>query len=249
VEGLQAWQLRQRLIRASLSGRPLAVGVLAAEGLLPHGELASLSIERLQDDVDGMLGTVADYRKRSPETLNVALLLPDGMPVQGQVQQYYDGLGLLSITPSSLKGDQLLQRWLDHLAACAAGYLREDEVTLHVVRDRTVRFAALAPDQALEGMQRLVALYREGMQRPLPVSRQGSHAAARKISADEADRARDAARSLWSNPWGESDGDDVYLQAIVRAGACPPHEAQDFEEVAWRLYSDVAAALPKGKLP
>ncbi|MEX1198405.1 MAG: exodeoxyribonuclease V subunit gamma [Pseudohongiellaceae bacterium] len=253
VGGLQSWQLRQRMIRGALQGRSLPRDVLVAEGVLPHGHVADVVLDRTQDRAAAVLDSVSEYTEKIPETRHVSVTLPGGSTLNGQVDACYPGLGRLSVTPSGFKGDQLLSLWLDHLALCGSGELAGDETSLLVTGDgKSCRLPAVGQDEARAELAELAGLYREGLRRPLPVARYGSYAMARNESRDEVDKGRRAAAGCWKpdNDWNrDSDATDIHLQAVVHAGACLPHEAEEFRDIAWRLYGPIAGFMPGGQLP
>lgn len=253
MSGLQSWQLRRRMIDRELEGHSLPRDVLVAEGVLPHGRIADVVLDSARERIVPMLGNISEYAGRTSETAHITVALPDGTLVTGQVSAWYPGLGHLCATPSRFKGQQLLLMWLDHLALCAAGRLGSDESSLLVSGDdKAQRLPFVEQEKALLELEALVQLYSEGLRRPLPVTRYGSYAMARKQSGGEAEKGLYAAAACWNpdSDWNrDSDATDIYLQAVVHSGGCPPHEAGEFGELAWRLYGPIADLMPKGKLP
>ncbi|MGM0632375.1 MAG: exodeoxyribonuclease V subunit gamma [Pseudomonadota bacterium] len=251
--GLPSWQLRRRMIDMALEGRSLPRDVLMAEGVLPHGRIADVVLDNAQQRIGPVLGNISDYAGRVPETAHVTVTLPDGTVVNGQVNAWYPGLGHLSVTPSKFKGQQLLLMWLDHLVLCASGRLESDEVSLLVTGDdRAQQIPFVEQEEAVAELERLVQLYFEGLHRPLPITRHGSYAMAKKQSGGLPEKGLEAAAACWSpdSDWNrDSDATDVYLQAVIQSGACPPHEAEEFRDMAWRLYGPIAALMPEGELP
>ncbi len=251
--GLQFWQLRRRMIDSALKGRTLPRDVLLAEGVLPHGRLADWVLDDAREGIEPVLDSISEYITRTPETAHITVVLPDGTTVTGQVGAWYPAVGHLSVTPSKFRGQQLLLLWLDHLALCASGRLQEGEASLLVTGDdRECRIPFMGRERALSGLEDLVRMYSEGLRRPLPVSRSGSYAMAKKQSSGQPDAGLDAAAAFWkpdNDGYRDSDATDIYLQALIHAGACPPHKADEFSEVAWRLYGPIADCMPEGKLP
>src|SRR5690606_38599842 len=177
LAGLEQWQVRDTLIQRALQDRAGSpqeeLALLEARGVLPHGAMARFSFNRSLQQANALLEGLQDYRKREPEAISLSLdcRLPNGsvQVLSAQIPTYYPGLGLLHCSPSSLRAKTLLPAWLEHLALCATGTLRQGEFTLLVCRDERRRFPCLPQQEALDILIDCVALYREGLTRPLPL--------------------------------------------------------------------------------
>ena len=184
LNGLQVWQLKDRLAGDWINGFNTSHETLRAEGLLPHGVFAAAAFSKVQEQCEDLLDQLAGYQNISSEPRHIILQLAEGQQLSGQVS-YLPGKGLLHFSPSALKGKALLGLWVEHLALCAAGVLQEEESSVLISRDASLRFKPLELADAMQQLQIYVNLYQQGMQRPLPIFPESTYAFA-KASDDEA---------------------------------------------------------------
>ncbi len=256
VDGLAAWQLKTRLVEDRLAERPATAARLSAEGLLPHGALGELALERQQDDLTPLAEALEPFIGQRPSRLDLDLTLDAGdagmLRLSGQVHGRYPGLGLLRWRAGKLRGEDRLRLWLAHLARWAAADSAPagtpEPSILHTQAGAFVLPDPLPPDQARRLLGQLAALYWQGVHRPLPIFRKASFAFAEPW--DDADprrqeRARNAARQAWtSNDFSAAlgDGDDPYVQLVLRGAGADPLADPDFERLALEVYRPLLAA-------
>jgi len=236
LDDLQVWQLKDRLAGDWIAGLSTSHEALRAEGLLPHGIFAAAAFNKVQEQSEGLLDQLADYQNISSEPRHIALRLAEGQTLNGQVS-YLPGKGLLHYSPSSLKGKALLGLWVEHLALCAAGVLQEDEFSVLISRDESIRFRPFEAVAAMRQLQIYVNLYQQGMQRPLPIFPESTYAFA-KASDDEA--GLKAAFSKWNDSSflivrGEEC--DPYVQLALRGCTGAPLNDIEFRDLSKQLYS------------
>ncbi|WP_421189575.1 exodeoxyribonuclease V subunit gamma [Aeromonas enteropelogenes] len=174
LDGLQHYQLKALLLDAHLAEgespeRSDSVSTrrqrLQLSGLLPQGWFGSL----LLDDLDAEMGKLAD-RLRPWVAANEAdkqAVEIDISLTQGQLQGWIDTQKgrLLVIKPGSFNGKDLLLGWIQHLClslSCAPGD------TLLFDAKQSLRLPKLPADEARPRLAALVALWTQGMKRPLP---------------------------------------------------------------------------------
>ncbi len=167
LDGLQHYQLKALLLDAHLAEGDSAVRRerLQLTGLLPQGWFGSLLLE----DLDAEMGKLADRlrpwvaageaEKRAVE-IDISL-------AQGQLQGWMDTQKgrLLVVKPGSFNGKDLLLGWVQHLClslSCAPGD------TLLFDAKQSLRLPKLSADEARPRLAALVALWAQGMKRPLP---------------------------------------------------------------------------------
>lgn len=174
LDGLKHYQLKALLLDAHLAEgespeRSDSVSTrrqrLQLSGLLPQGWFGSL----LLDDLDAEMGKLAD-RLRPWVAANEAdkqAVEIDISLTQGQLQGWIDTQKgrLLVVKPGSFNGKDLLLGWIQHLClslSCAPGD------TLLFDAKQSLRLPKLPADEARPRLAALVALWMQGMKRPLP---------------------------------------------------------------------------------
>ncbi|WP_421179611.1 exodeoxyribonuclease V subunit gamma [Aeromonas enteropelogenes] len=174
LDGLQHYQLKALLLDAHLAQgespeRSDSVSTrrqrLQLSGLLPQGWFGSL----LLDDLGAEMGKLA-ARLRPWVAANEAdkqAVEIDISLTQGQLQGWIDTQKgrLLVVKPGSFNGKDLLLGWIQHLClslSCAPGD------TLLFDAKQSLRLPKLPADEARPRLAALVALWTQGMKRPLP---------------------------------------------------------------------------------
>lgn len=167
LDGLQHYQLKDLLLAAHLAQGDSAMRRerLQLTGLLPQGWFGSLLLE----DLDEQMGKLAD-RLRPWVAANEAekqAVEVDIALAQGQLQGWIDTQKgrLLVIKPGSFNGKDLLLGWIQHLCLALSDAPGD---TLLFDAKQSLRLARLPADEARPKLAALVALWMQGMKRPLP---------------------------------------------------------------------------------
>ncbi len=271
---LDGWQLRDRLLRDELRDEPqggaAVVARLSAEGLLPHGALGELGLARQQVRIEPLRDALARYRALQPEQMDVDLAFGGeaGGPTRlsGQVTGIYQDLGLLRWRAGTLRGEDRLRLWLAHLARWAVSDPAESvdadtdsewqSAVMHAEDGGFVLPRRLAPEQARRHLAGLLALYWQGLHRPLPILPRASWVFAEVWDdRDEAaqQRAWNAARRAWTGNSFQGyggDGDDAYVRLALRGAGdelladpfAHAATAAEFQRLALALYAPLLAA-------
>ncbi|XZG69177.1 exodeoxyribonuclease V subunit gamma [Chitinibacteraceae bacterium HSL-7] len=202
-------ELHRTLLEHGLQDKPPPR--LVDSGLLPLAGFGQLAATELANAVDNQIARYGQLREHAAEEPLQLVLHHEETSLEDRVICYGDKLiSLPASTITDKKGAPLARKliapWLTSLAASACGH----RLTVHVVApDATVRIDAIDAASAREQLCGLMALWREGMRRPLPLSlRAGIEA------AQEADEARVAAAYSGSD---HSAGDLSYSPALARA--------------------------------
>lgn len=167
LDGLQHYQLKDLLLDAHLAQGDSAVRRerLQLTGLLPQGWFGSLLLE----DLDEQMGKLAD-RLRPWVAANEAekqAVEVDIALAQGQLQGWLDTQKgrLLVVKPGSFNGKDLLLGWIQHLCLALSDAPGD---TLLFDAKQSLRLVRLPADEARPKLAALVALWMQGMKRPLP---------------------------------------------------------------------------------
>jgi exodeoxyribonuclease V gamma subunit len=250
LDGLQRWQIGQRMLEARLAGATPEAAVAAerARGDLPPGKLSEPVIEQLQPDVEEIFGQTAALLPgaAAPGSLDVRVTLPDGRLLSGTVPGVC-GFLLRSVTYSRVNAGHRLEAWVRFLALTAAHPERPFEAAtvgraMYGAGDGAVvtvaRLPRLAPEVAIEQLAALVALYDAGMREPLPISCLTSFAYARatRIGGDAAK----AAAKEWESGWNFPKEDQELEHQMVHGRVLTCEElltTTRFELYAQRLWA------------
>jgi exodeoxyribonuclease V gamma subunit len=188
LDGLEQWDIGQRLLEVRLAGTDLDTAFAAelARGTLPPGKLAGPVIDRVRPIVEGVVRHAEALLEGPalPGSVDVKVALNDGRTLSGTVPGVCGDL-LHTATYSRVSAKHRLAMWVRWLALTAAyperafaagvvgrarqGAKKGTEVTI-------VRLPALAPDAgtrlelAVERLAALVDLYDRGMREPLPLA-------------------------------------------------------------------------------
>lgn len=243
LDGREVWAIHQELIGRALAGEERSERELqtlfSARGQLPHGTLADASFQSLHKGVQDMLERLQAYQGSNIRPLAVQLACPLSAQrvvlLSAQVSRYRPGKGLLHFAAARMKPKHRLELWLEHLALCAAGLLAQEEDSVLICRDGSVRFAPLPAEEAVPLLARYLELYFEGLKRPLPLFPGVSYELA--LGADES--ALRKAQNLWfGNEFSPvtPECQDTYIAMMLRGLSGSPLEDEEHLALAKRVY-------------
>jgi len=166
-------------VRQVLAAR---AGRLAREGVLPIGLIGRQWQQQLVDELvpvrTAWLALGARYPQAAPK--QVVSLDLDGVLLDDWIDRLRSSeagtVWLMQISSKVLdrkgapRGDKLIGPWLRQLAAGAAAEDGAGITGYLVARDGIVEMAPIARDEAIATLRRLAALWRENLDRPLPVA-------------------------------------------------------------------------------
>lgn len=172
LDGLDAWQLRQRLLttaagepETALDDRPSRLW--QRRGVLPPPPLDLAAWQPAVDAVRTLLPIRQAWHREPAATLDIQLQLPDGPRLSGRLTDLRPG-GLYRLRPGSLSMRNTLPDWIDYLALAATG----TEGALYLAglnkEDADLRCARVSQKEALEVLAALAYWYAEGQRTPLP---------------------------------------------------------------------------------
>jgi len=145
--------------------------LLRAQGRLPPGELADAALDIARDRADLLRAAIDAFTHGNPALPPIAASLDiAGTILDGTVDALHPD-GLVRHSPGGLRGKRVLRAWLDTLfvalatsapTTCRFLWIKDGKLQ---ARDITVTDAGEASAQ----LARMIAAYREGMRRPLPL--------------------------------------------------------------------------------
>ncbi|HEY7622574.1 MAG TPA: hypothetical protein VH834_22575, partial [Solirubrobacteraceae bacterium] len=257
-DGLEKWEVGQRLVDAMLAGTDGRTATLAeiARGTLPPGILGRPVIEEVFPIAKDIVAAALAVDASPPDSIDVRLALPDGRLLGGTVPGV-SGDVLRAVTYSKLGARHRLAAWVRLLALTAARPDREFAAATvgRASGDASVTIARIAPldrDAALEHLAGILDLYDRGMREPLPLYCATSAAYAQAVGGDPVA----AARREWSESRFSPESDEAEHQLVLGGVrslddllAEPPSPGEDWEiteptrlgRLAVRLWSGLLA--------
>jgi exodeoxyribonuclease V gamma subunit len=215
LDPLQKWDVGDRMLAARLSGVDTAAFWQAEwrRGTLPPGPLGMRLLHDLEAAVEPLAAAAADVHVGVARVMDVDLALDGTRHLVGTVGGLHGDV-VASTSYSSLAPKHRLTAWARLLAVAASGGSATAVTTGRGPRRRPVwRSTLTPPDDPLEVLRALVALYDQGMREPLPLATGASHEyACRRHTGSTVDEARDAAANEWSSLFG--DGKDRHLAYV-----------------------------------
>ncbi|MDM5129120.1 exodeoxyribonuclease V subunit gamma [Aeromonas salmonicida] len=209
LDGLQHYQLKALLLDSHLAEGDSAIRRerLQLTGLLPQGWFGSL----LLDDLDAEMGKLAERLR--PWVSEKQAVEIDISLAQGQLQGWTDTQKrrLLVVKPGSFNGKDLLLGWIQHLCLSLS---RAPGDTLLFDAKQSLRLPKLSADEARPKLAALVALWAQGMKRPLPFfpNTAWDWLKAMEKEPDKPDAADKAALTRFNGGWMVTgEGQDVYV--------------------------------------
>jgi exodeoxyribonuclease V gamma subunit len=234
------YRLGQSLVDKMLAGAgtEALLAVERAAGRLPAEPVGALRFREVAGDVQECLEAAAPQWPSAPRPpLEVDLVLENWRLVGRLDGLYADGQVLIRY--ATAKAQDLLGAWVRHLVLCAT---RPEGITLEtrlINRNEVRRFDAVEPSAAI--LLRLLALYREGMQRPLPLFPLASLTYARKLQeGNQAPAAMVRARHDFAgSEFQRGDLADAYVALAWRG--VPDPLGEEFEALAEEIYRELFA--------
>jgi exodeoxyribonuclease V gamma subunit len=255
LDALQRWAVGDRLLRDRLAGLDVA-RCRAAEwrrGELPPGELGTVLLTDVLDDVEELVAASTRHLTGVPESRDVDVLLPDGTRVVGTVGGVH-GDTAVRVEFSKLAAKQRVRAWVRLVALTAA---QPDRRWRAVTVGRGARGGVAVatagpvdPARARGVLADLVALHREGLRAPLPLPTVAAHAYARTRSGGGSadDALAEALRGWCEGRFPERD-ESTYARVFgVAAGpevlttSGTGDEPTRFGDLALRLWRPLLAA-------
>lgn len=246
IDGLQQWQIRN----AVLQQQAINVQSLKRSGEIPAGFYADGTVQQSIDDAQRIqqrfLEVLGDSAQVLDEWHYQFVLGQQDVTLQGVLSSLWQTptrtlqvhKTASNITKDGWRYDKLANLWLCHLVACASGLAVESTL---VSLSKTAKFRTLTSTEALGLLHKLVDIYHEALQKPLPLT---LHAATAYLKAqqkawDTEQAAKDAFHNGYNRQGDESDayvaaafasfddvwrGDGYEFAALVEAVYLPMHE-------------------------
>ncbi len=239
LDGLESWQVGDRLLQARLAGAGMDACIEAelGRGQLPPGALSTSALARMRPSIDQL---IAATPAGDPDSVEVNVRLDDGRLLIGTVAGVVGNV-VRTVTYSRLKPKSRLAAWVRYLALDARydvvsiGRRRADGTPRTHISVARLAAGGLDPSTARRHLHDLVAIYDAGLCEPLPIYCATSAAYAGKRGAA-------AAAKAWNS--GKYPGECAEAEHRLVLGRIVPFDELDgprFVEYARRLWTGLLA--------
>jgi exodeoxyribonuclease V gamma subunit len=246
--GLERHALQRAVFDALLAGQDIAAmqPALRARGLLPSGPLGLRALDQLVREVSPHAQAFAEWRGTAQaETLPVDVEI-DGLRLHGRLAEVMPQ-GIVRLQFGKPSGRTAIRNGLDWLLATAAGIdtpfveIRDDEERGVEARPRE----PISRDAAIEALRALLALRREGLQRPLPFAPYSGWALFQK--RENVTSGLKGALEQWrghDRGWAEGDSDALRLALRGRDPFADGASLREFARIAGLVFGAVTRGEP-----
>jgi exodeoxyribonuclease V gamma subunit len=211
LHNLESYRLRRELIDQGLSGRdiPSRPELILAAGRLPHGNPGVCCYEDEHRLATAFLARLAPLASGP----RLADLIIDGTigpyDLTGRIERRYEH-GVIHFRPAKVKANDRLQIWITHLFLQLAPESPGRRQSIYMGEDMTCRYPPLADPE--ENLAKLLAIYWEGLHRPLRFFPRTSAAHAEAIfNGKDKAAAMSAALGKWDG-YMEKEREDPYFR-------------------------------------
>ncbi|MET0996025.1 MAG: exodeoxyribonuclease V subunit gamma [Mycobacterium sp.] len=180
IDALEEWTVGDRMLGDILRGMTPDDARHAEwrRGTLPPGQLGWRKATEIRDQADLLATAAKQHRRADAQAYDVDIDLGSGRRLTGTVSPVF-GDRLVSVTYSKLDGKHLLESWIPLLALTAHDPSRDWSAVCigRAKRGTTPRLEGLGPpEDAVEVLRELVAIYDAGRREPIPLPIKTSYA-------------------------------------------------------------------------
>ncbi len=243
LDALTAYQIKDLNLQALLAGEDIAqnFALLQARGELPHGAFAQQSFTTANEGLADLSEEVKQHLLSKEPAAEISLQLAD-ISLSGWLPVLVNG-GVFRYRPAKFKAKDQLTLWVEHLVNCANGGTGS---STHLATDCAFSLAPIARESAIQQLEQLIALYRQGQRQALPFFPASSIAFATEIhQGGSVDNALSAAIKKWeSGMYHSGDCEDPWFEQAFR-GTEPLNEG--FQILAREVLSPMLAVAQQEK--
>lgn len=165
--GLERWAVKNALLKHIVAGDDVSLGSdvharIVGQGRLPLGTPGQLVYAETLGQMYAVALQAEPLRAGVGERLRLEAEV-DGLMVHSVAEKY--AVGIVDVRAGSLGGKQHFELYITHLLA----NIVEPTATHGVGTGRRVSFEPMSGEEATATLEELVAMYREGWNRPLPM--------------------------------------------------------------------------------
>lgn len=195
IGNFDTFRVKHDALDTALEGRPLE-GWAAKErlrGLWPMGGIGDDLLARTREEIETYVDVAGDVL-RIPSTARELRVRLGRTELSGRIDHVTD-VGLLYFRAGTLTARNRMDLWIQHLMQCASGVARPAYL---LDEEKGERMLQLSPEAARTQLEKLIGIYHEGMEQPLPLFiRTSAMFAERMAQYGDPERALRAARAVW----------------------------------------------------
>jgi exodeoxyribonuclease V gamma subunit len=222
LDALAAYQIKDINLQALLAGEDLDqnFALVQARGELPHGAFAQQSFASTNEGLEDLSEEIKQHLLNKEPAAEISLQIAD-TSLSGWLPVLVNG-GVFRYRPAKFKAKDQLTLWVEHLVNCASG---GTGASTHLATDYVFSLLPIGRDVAIQYLEKLIHLYRQGQRQALPFFPASSIAFAKEIyEGGSVEDAHSAAATQWEGGrFNRSDCQDPWFEQAFR-GAEPLNE-------------------------
>jgi exodeoxyribonuclease V gamma subunit len=237
VDGLDAYCLKQDRVVAAVESEPLpSPEAYRALGVFSAAAMGELELDELINQSKAFTNLVNRTLHKLSPTEPVLIDLPlSTIRLTGTVAHLYNER-IIRFRPTTLKPRDRLSAWIEHLALCAA-LSQEAQATTILGTDLMITFKPVK--DAIGELEKLNALFEDGLLQPQPVFPRTSWAYMSDLFAGKTERAMKSAWKAWNGDAYNEEAQKGEKEQPEMRRCFPdqqPFRTERFEELARAIY-------------
>ena len=226
VGNFDTYWVKRDALETALEGEPLD-GWTARErlsGLWPMGGIGDELLERTREEIEAYMGAAGELLRIPSEAREQRIRL-GVVELSGRIEHVTD-VGLLYFRAGRLTSRNRMDLWIQHLMFCASGVERPAHL---VDEEKGERMLQLSVEGARVQLDKLVRIYLDGLEQPLPLFiRTSTMFAERMAQYNDPERARRAARGIWTSEY-----EDPYVARLFDFDVIDGSSFREYAELVY----------------
>ncbi len=218
LDGLQRYHLSDSALDALIKGQNINdwQDEMTASGFVMHGPVGDSYMEIELQHAQYVYGELEGYLEKASDKYHGSITV-SGYRLQGHLG-HLAGDFVLSFRSGTLRKRHLIENWINHLFASAAGLKVESiDVSRGKNKAEVSRLLAIPQETAIRHIEQLVSLYHTGLSSPLFLPPETTFRFVESMSANEdIGLAKEAALKVW-DARGFSESSDPYWSRLFDA--------------------------------
>lgn len=224
IHFFDTYWVKRDALETALEGGPLAAWTTKERlsGLWPMGGIGDELLARTRAETEAYLGAAGELLRIPSEARELRFRL-GFVELAGRIEHVTDK-GLIYFRAGKLTSRNRMDMWIQHLMHCASGITRPAYL---VDEQKGERMLQLSVEGARVQLEKLIGIYLEGLDAPLPLFIRSSTAFAERMAQyNDPERARRGARNTW-----RSEYEDAYVSRLF--------DADVFDETSFREHAEL----------
>jgi exodeoxyribonuclease V gamma subunit len=224
IHFFDSYWVKRDALQTALEGGPLEQWTTKERlsGLWPMGGIGDDLLARTRAETEAYLGAAGELLRIPSEARELRFRI-GFVELAGRIEHVTDK-GLIYFRAGKLTSRNRMDMWIQHLMHCASGIARPAYL---VDEQKGERMLQLSVEAARVQLEKLIGIYLEGLDVPLPLFIRSSTAFAERMAQyNDPERARRGARNTW-----RSEYEDAYVSRLF--------DADVFEETSFREHAEL----------